>query len=238
MNWEELTGDQFPQTVETAQGVCLLPLSCVERHGHHLPVGTDMFIDRELCRRAAAIEPAIIFPDIIFTQIFEACHCQGTIAIDPELILSLLDNICREIARNGMKKIVIFNAHGGNEHLIQFFAQIQLAQQRDYVVYVVEPPLRPEDEKIITAQWQTTVDGHAGECETSQILVIRPELVQMNHLPSDQRECLKNIYVNYSRWAPVLVSGGMQTILHTIEATADQQLRKKANAILLPELEP
>jgi len=186
MNWEELTGDQFPQAVETAQGVCLLPLSCVERHGHHLPVGTDMFIGRELCRRAAAIEPAIIFPDIIFTQIFEACHCQGTIAIDPELILSLLDNICREIARNGMKKIVIFNAHGGNEHLIQFFAQIQLAQQRDYVVYVVEPPLRPEDEKIITAQWQTTVDGHAGECETSQILVIRPELVQMNHLPSDQ----------------------------------------------------
>jgi len=46
MRWEELTGDQFPQAVQAAQGVCLLPLSCIERHGHHLPTGTDMFIGR------------------------------------------------------------------------------------------------------------------------------------------------------------------------------------------------
>ena len=69
MRWEELTGDLFPQAVTQAQGVCLLPLSCIERHGHHLPLGTDMFIGRELCNRAAALEPAVVFPDFIFTQI-------------------------------------------------------------------------------------------------------------------------------------------------------------------------
>ena len=55
MHWEELTGDQFPEAVATVAGVCLLPLSCLERHAHHLPLGTDMYIGHELCRRAAAI---------------------------------------------------------------------------------------------------------------------------------------------------------------------------------------
>jgi creatinine amidohydrolase len=185
MRWEELTSDQFPQAVAAAQGVCLLPLSVIERHAHHLPMGTDMYIGRELCRRAAAIEPALIFPDFIFTQILEAQHCPGTIAIEADLILRLIDNVCREIARNGLGKIVLVNAHGGNSHWIHFFAQAQLASPRDYVVYVPDLVLDPEDETALKAVWQTTVDGHAGEHETSAILAIRPDLVQVDQLRSD-----------------------------------------------------
>ncbi len=185
MRWEELTSDEFPQAVAAAEGVCLIPLSVIERHAHHLPLGTDMYIGRELCRRAAELEPAVIFPDFIFTQILEARHCAGTIAIDVDLIVRLLDNICREIARNGLKKIVLVNAHGGNNSLIQFFAQIQLESPRDYAVYVAEPPLSPEDDAAVRAQWQSAVDGHAGESETSAILVIRPDLVRPDQLRAD-----------------------------------------------------
>jgi len=185
MHWEELTGDQFPEAVATVAGVCLLPLSCLERHAHHLPLGTDMYIGHELCRRAVALEPAIIFPDLIFTQILEARHCPGTVALDPELLLRLLDNVCREIARNGLKKIVLVSTHGGNWHFVRYFAQAQLDQPRDYAVYVVNPPLLPEDKERIEGQWEGSVDGHAGESETSLILAIRPELVQMDTLADD-----------------------------------------------------
>lgn len=185
MRWEELTGDEFSRAVEAAQGVCLLPLSCIERHAHHLPLATDMYIGRELCRRASELEPAIIFPDLIFTQILEARHCAGTIAIEADLILRLLDNVCREIARNGLNKIVLVNAHGGNDYLIHFFLQTQLASPRDYVVYVAEPHLSPEDATAVKGQWETTVDGHAGESETSAIMVIRPDLVRQDQLRAD-----------------------------------------------------
>jgi creatinine amidohydrolase len=184
MRWEELTGDRFPEAVELAEKVCLLPLSCLERHGHHLPIGTDMFIGRELCRRAAEIEPVVIFPDFFFTQILEARHVPGTVAIEPELIVRLLENACREIARNGLTKIVIVNAHGGNDHLIHYFAQIQLASRRDYVVYVPQPSYVSE-EPATAAQWETVIDDHAGERETSMILAIRPELVRLESLPQD-----------------------------------------------------
>jgi creatinine amidohydrolase len=144
-----------------------------------------MFIGRELCNRIAALEPAIVFPDHIFTQILEARHYPGCIGIEPELTIKLLDNVCREIARNGLKKIVLVNAHGGNDSLIHYFTQIQLASPRDYVVYVVEPNFSEEDDALIKSQWETTVDGHAGEQETSAILAIRPDLVRNEVLPAN-----------------------------------------------------
>ena len=152
MRWDELTSDLFPEAVQKAEGVCLLPLSCIERHGHHLPLATDMFIGREVCNRAAALEPAIVFPDFIFTQILEARHYPGCIGIEPDLTIRLLESTCREIARNGLKKIVIVNAHGGNDNLIHYLAQIQLASPRDYVVYIAEQFYSPEDEAAIRAQ--------------------------------------------------------------------------------------
>ena len=185
MHWEELTSDDFPPAVKEAQGVCVVPLSVIERHGHHLPTGTDMLIGRELCHRIAALEPVIIFPDLIFTQILEARHVPGTIALDADLIVRLLDNVCREIARNGMKKIVLVSAHGGNDHFTHFFAQAQLASPRDYVVYVADPCLSADEEASLAPLWETTVDGHAGEHETSEILAIRPDLVQLERAPAD-----------------------------------------------------
>lgn len=185
MFWEELTSDGFERAVQEVNKVCLLPLGCIERHAHHLPLATDMFIGRDLCRRAAALEPALIFPNFIFTQILEARHCPGAVALEPDLIMRLLDNTCREIARNGLTKIVLVSAHGGNYHFLRFFAQSQLASRRDYVVYVADPSLLPEDQTDVEAQWETEVDGHAGEQETSMVLAIRPELVVSEALRTD-----------------------------------------------------
>ncbi|HEY0606223.1 MAG TPA: creatininase family protein [Herpetosiphonaceae bacterium] len=184
MRWEELTGDAFITAVEQSQGVCLVPLSVVERHGHHLPLGTDTFIGRAVVMRAAAIEPAVVFPDYIFTQIPEARHLPGTIAIDPDLMVQLLDNVCREIARNGFSKIVLVNAHGGNTGLISLFNMLQLYQPRDYVVYLVQPMMQLFGGGV-DLPWSPDRDGHAGPGETSIILQQRPDLVHMDQVPDD-----------------------------------------------------
>jgi creatinine amidohydrolase len=185
MLWEELTGDEFSDAVTRAQGVCLLPLSCIERHAHHLPLGTDMYIGRAMCRRAMQLEEALVFPDLIYTQILEAQHCGGTIAIDPELIIQLVNNVIREIARNGCKKIIMVNAHGGNNALMSYLTQMQMRAATDTVLYAWNPTLLPEDQAAIQAIWDSTVDGHAGEKETSAIMAIRPDLVRTEELKSD-----------------------------------------------------
>lgn len=160
MRWEELTGDQFGQAVAQSEGVCLLPLSCIERHGHHAPLGTDMFIAREVCNRAAALNRSSSFPISSSRGFSRSAACaRYEYAIDPDLIIGLLDNVCREIARNGLKKIVIVNAHGGNNALIPFFMQSQLVSARDYVLYF--------------ASGTNFAHDHAGFTETSAMLVIR-----------------------------------------------------------------
>lgn len=183
MRWEELSGDRFIEAVEECEHVCLVPLSVIERHGHHLPMGTDMFIGREICRRAAELEPVIIFPDYIFTQINEGRHLAGTIAIDENLMLNLLDNICREISRNGLKKIVLVNSHGGNQGLVALFNMLQLYSPRDYIVYLVDLVTLCFEGKVETP-WELSSDGHAGPTETSIVQAIRPELVAIEKLPA------------------------------------------------------
>ena len=89
---------------------------------------------------AARQEYALVFPEYYFGQIFEAQHEPGTIAYSTHLQLELLQETTDEMARNGCKKVIIVNGHGGNEHLLPFFAQAQLASPHDYIVYVFNRP--------------------------------------------------------------------------------------------------
>ena len=184
MRWEELNGDQFAEAVKTCEGVCLVALSVVERHGHHLPLGTDTYQGRGMLSRVAALEPVIEFPDYIFTQIPEARHLPGTISIDGELMIKLLDNVCREIARNGCKKVVLLNAHGGNFGLVALYNMLQLYTPKDYVVYIVSP-FNVLMSGQLQVPWPREEDGHAGPGETSMMLALRPDLVDMSKIPAD-----------------------------------------------------
>ncbi len=191
MRWEELNRDGFADAVKECEQVCLLPISAIEPHGPHLPVGTDMYQGREVCRRAAEIEPAIIFPDYIFGQINEARHVPGTIALSGQLTLRLLDSVCTEIARNGLTKVVVVNCHGGNIGLLSFFNMLQLDRQRDYVVYVVQP-ISAAFSAQVDLPWERSTDFHAGAGETSMMQATRPDLVDMSKVPADDEGRARN----------------------------------------------
>ncbi|MCL1888731.1 MAG: creatininase family protein, partial [Kiritimatiellaeota bacterium] len=69
MNWEKLNIVEFHEAVAKSKGVCLLPMGCLEKHGDHLPLGTDLLCAREVAFRAADIEPAVVFPNYPFGQV-------------------------------------------------------------------------------------------------------------------------------------------------------------------------
>ena len=101
MNWEKLTAREFEQGVKDCEGVCLLPIGVLERHGDHLPLGQDVITIHEQCVRAAELEPAMVFPFYFLGKIAEGRHLPGTIALKCELLIPVLENICDEISRNG-----------------------------------------------------------------------------------------------------------------------------------------
>ena len=200
--WEELTASDFALAVKQSGGVCVVPLGVIEKHGQHLPLGTDVYTSREICRRAADKEYCIIYPYYFMGQIFEAQHQPGTIAYSPELLYRLLDETCKEIARNGIKKIILVNGHGGNNAWLQYFCQTQLATPRDYVVYTITPSASSDVQRKITELRKTATGGHADEVETSSMLAIRPDLVKMERATSES-----GVNQNRLKHIPYLFSG-------------------------------
>jgi len=182
---EELTSPKFAKAVEAAGGVCIIPLGIIEKHGPHLPLGTDLYESREIAFTAASREYAVVFPPYYFGQIFEARHQPGTIAYSTELMWKMLDETCRELARNGLKKIILLNGHGGNNSFLQLFCQSQLEKRQDYIVVLFTPGENDATAREIKSLKKAKLDGHAGEEETSMMYFINPELVDQNALKNE-----------------------------------------------------
>ena len=90
VKWEELTAGDFVQAIEKAHGTCLLPFGILEKHGPHLPLGTDLINVRYAALHGAEQEYAVVYPEYYFGQIFEAKHEPGTVAYSASLQLELL----------------------------------------------------------------------------------------------------------------------------------------------------
>ncbi len=173
----ELTAPDFIKAVEISGGTCLIPIGVLEKHGPHLPLGTDMIDVREVCLRAAQKEYTLVFPEYYFSQIFEAKHQPGTIAYSHELIWNVLQETCDELARNGIKKIILVNGHGGNNSFLPYFCQSQLEKKKDYAVIFFRPSADPEVAAKVKALRKTTSGGHADEAETSTMYAHSPDIV-------------------------------------------------------------
>lgn len=182
---EELTSPQFAKAVVQSGGVCVIPLGIIEKHGPQLPLGTDLFESREASIKAAKKEYAVVFPPYFVGQIYEAKHQPGAMAYSNELMWKMLDETCKELSRNGMKKIILVNGHGGNSSFLQFFCQSQLASTKDYAVVLFQEGTNPTYNKEIQSLKKAKLDGHAGEEETSMMYSIRPDLVDIPAIKSE-----------------------------------------------------
>ena len=115
--------------IEKSGGLCILPLGCLEKHGPHEPLGTDFFIAKEIVELAAELEDVMVFPTGAWLGDMVGIHGNprrieinhGTISLNPHTLLTVLEELCDEIARNGFRKILIINSHGGNIAMLNYF---------------------------------------------------------------------------------------------------------------------
>lgn len=116
MYWEDMREEQFPIAIGDFGGLCVLPLSSIEKKGEHLPVGADGFIVDAIIKEAAEREDVVVFPTGYWLGDVSATHMTkangetmwyGAIEMSQELQITVLEELCDEIARNGFRKILI-----------------------------------------------------------------------------------------------------------------------------------
>ena len=204
MLWTEILSGQFEAAVEEAKGVCALVVGCVEQHGNHLPMGQDVIHAGGVTELAAKKEPVVIFPHMYFGEKQGAGEYPGTIMFSSKLLFDILTESCAEIARNGFKKIILVNGHGGNTAMLNNFARSVLHDKNEYMVFVYDAarawPKVPEMLEIIDGGNRdyfpeltdsdiellrnyvvnNTVKGHGCLMETAMTLGLRPDLVDMS----------------------------------------------------------
>ncbi len=193
VQYEELTATDFPKAVEQSAKTCVIPLGILEKHGPHLPLGTDMINIRALVVEAAKREYAVVFPPYFVGQIYEAKHQPGTIAYSHDLVWIMLQETCDELARNGFEKILLVNGHGGNNSFLEYFCQAQLETEKNYAVFLYQP--RPDEalNKKISEKQKSAFDYHAGEGETSLMTAHHPDPVKSEYVKLQSGEDQKRL---------------------------------------------
>lgn len=186
--WKDLTTEDFA-ALDGARTVAVLPLGATEQHGPHLPLSTDCVIGAGILQRAVDLAPMevplLVMPAYPVGLSPEHRDFPGTLNLSPETLLRLVIETAEGVARAHLRKLILFNSHGGQPQALELAAQ-ELRASRSMVVVVANSwrLMRP-GEFFPPGERETGI--HAGAIETSLMLHLQPGLVRRDkiaHFPS------------------------------------------------------
>ena len=178
---ENLTGPEVGKKLGEGS-VVVWPMGAVEQHGPHLPLSVDYVIAEETAR--AAVEACgeeldiWLLPTLAVTKSNEHAWAPGTLWLTAETMLAVVDDVARSVAATSAKRLVFLNAHGGNSALLGVACrEVRLAH--GLMTFLVHPFV-PPDQGGASGEHELAMGIHGGHDETSLMLHLRPELVQMD----------------------------------------------------------
>jgi creatinine amidohydrolase len=183
--WQSFTTAEVAN-LASRDPVAILPLAAIEQHGPHLPLSTDL--DIGLGVLAAAFQllpdecPAWVLPPQALGASREHTRFPGTISLEPELLIAAIEAAGDALARDGVRRLVLSNSHGGNRHALD---EAGLRLREEHQMLVVEASWfhfpRPTGVDLPEAEWRHGF--HAGAVETAMMMHLRPELVHDDKIP-------------------------------------------------------
>ncbi|SOD89251.1 creatininase family protein [Caenispirillum bisanense] len=177
--WQDLTTEDFA-TVDPERVIALLPVAAIEQHGPHLPLYTDACLNEGIVARMLELLPerrtVLVLPTLPVGHSIEHAGFPGTLTLSAETLIALWTEIGASVARTGIRKLILFNSHGGQGQIVDIVAS-RLRHEHGMLViransyrFGVPDALFPEDE--------LTFGIHGGAVETSMMLHLRADLVR------------------------------------------------------------
>ena len=177
--WADLKAAQFRELPDDT--IAVLPIGAIEQHGPHLPVSVDVdlieAVSKGMLPNLSPEQSVYVLPTLSVTKSNEHHRHPGTLALSAETLLAVLSDIGGSVARSGVQRLVLFNGHGGNSALLDVAAR-DLRVAHDLIVatcsWFAFADASAFDEKALAT------DLHAGDLETSAMLSVRPDHVDMS----------------------------------------------------------
>ena len=212
MYWDQLTS---PEIAELDKNIpVILPIAAIEQHGAHLPLATDRMIGEHYCQQLnkKISKKVLILPTISVGCSEHHTDFAGSLSVQHSTFLNQMTDIANCVVKYGFKNLMVLNSHGGNQAIAGTFLEIFGYRN-------------PACRVVVATWWKIALDqlkklnesgqggaGHAGEFETSLMLLIAPKLVQLDKIG-------KKTNVPTFDWAEGdMLAGGQAGLYRTMKA--------------------
>ena len=173
--WSEFSQTNFQKAAGNT-GVVVMVTGALEAHGTHLPLATDSYLPTYLAEKVAEKTNALVLPTIPFGDSWDFNNFAGTISVDPKILMEFYVSIMKGVFKHRFRYLIVLNGHGGNVPALKMAAK-SATEKGECVVIIVNwwRDLAEGVRKIV----EETPGGHAAEDETSEVMHVRPDLVDM-----------------------------------------------------------
>jgi creatinine amidohydrolase len=191
--WDQLKWEDVRAAAER-DAVVIVPLGAIEQHGPHLPVDNDAFVARELALRGSGDRDVVIAPLMPYGYRSRqlsggGADFPGTISLSGATFVAVIREVIQEIIRNGFRRLVLYNCHGENSNFAYEAAWLAAGDRTDVKIVVMEFAFaftRETMEVLYGDDFPGWPAEHASIMETSLMLSLRPESVDMSKAVDDQ----------------------------------------------------
>jgi creatinine amidohydrolase len=226
--WRKLRADQLREQARR-DAIVIVPVAALEQHGPHLPVEVDSILGETVAARTAEKvlrkgEPVLVLP-VLWTGVSEH-HMSfgGTVTLDNAAFAALIEGVVRSVVRHGFRRIVLLNAHGGNENALRAITDdltpklgVPIVQFTYWYAAAVAIA------KILETQGGLQ---HACEAETAMMMAVRPDLVAVDRIPLAKSNTTPDVSDlvggGVYRWRSIGSRSGSGVIGNPEAATADK----------------
>ena len=187
--WADLTSRHFSQLAANEvinQTVAVLPVAAIEQHGPHLPVSVDTSLVDGVIQAALPhlpeSLPVLFMPTQQVGKSNEHIRYPGTLTLSAQTLISVWMELGACVAKAGIKKLVLFNSHGGQISVMDIVAR-DLRTAHDLIVFSSNWFTLPLGDEVMNlfAPAEHRFGIHAGDMETSMMLALREKYVEMTH---------------------------------------------------------
>jgi creatinine amidohydrolase len=185
MDYQSLKGDEIKEYLN-AETVALLPVGAVEFHAAHLPLGTDNLLAAKIAERVSAkVERSLVLPTLSYGQVWSTRDFPGTLSVRNEILTEMIVDIGRSLSQHDIWIMAIINAHMGNLDAMKAAARI-LYEEEMKVLYLTYPGVESVQKQVLETPRIHSTYFHACEIETSYMLYLAPEHVDMTKAIKDE----------------------------------------------------
>lgn len=206
IEWAKLTWPEAEKIVNQYP-FAMLPVGAIEEHGPHMTLETDCCAASKFASLLAERTDAILLPTMPYGQVWSLKNYPGSLTLKNKTLIAVIVDICKSLEEKGFKGVIAVTGHLGNLNSMKIAARELAKENAIPLLHLFYPGLDEISGKVCQSKRAHPSIIHADEIETSLLLKLAPECVNMNKATTEYPTFPKDFDYKAETWEKFSKSG-------------------------------